>query len=96
MVMPPNLLGLYNSGQPLCVVCLDCWHRSTLPAERVCADRGNMKEIRSLKLKCSKCQSKNFEAFVVHSTERVTMFLEGLTLDSFRERARSHIGPSFR
>jgi hypothetical protein len=37
-----------------------------------------------------------FVASVVHSGERVAMFLEGLTLDSFRERPRSHTGPSFR
>ena len=38
--------------------------------------------LRHLPLKCSQCQLKRFEAFVVHSAERVTKFLEGLTLDS--------------
>lgn len=95
MAMMPNLHSLYNSGHPLCVVCLDCWHRSAVPPEKVGAGRGDMKEIRSLKLKCSQCQSKNFEAFVVHSAERVAKFLEGLTLDEFRERRSGNGRPSF-
>jgi hypothetical protein len=95
MAIPPNLHSLYNSGQPLCVLCLDCWHRSAVPPEKVGASRGDMNEIRSLKLKCSKCGSKNFEAYVVHSAERVAQFLEGLTLDNFRDRPKSHVSPNF-
>ena len=96
MVMTPNLHSLHNSGHPLCVVCLDCSHRSAVSPEKLGASRGDMKEIRDLKLKCSQCQSKNFEAYVVHSAERVAKFLNGWALDEFRAQPRSHIGPSFR
>lgn len=93
MAMPPNLHSLHNSGHPLCVVCLGCSHRSAVPPEKVGAGRGDMKEIRSLKLKCSQCQSKNFEAFVMVTDAQVQSFLDGIPLESFRRSNRN--GPEF-
>lgn len=97
LVRPPNLHSLAGSGQPLCVACRKCGHRAAVPHEKVDAFSGNMDEIRSLKLKCSKCEAKDFEAFVVHNAERVALFLEGQDLMFFRERPPTPAGgPTFR
>ena len=93
---PPNLHSLTGSGQPLCVSCRKCGHSATVPHDKVDAFKGNMDEERSLKLRCSKCEAKDFEAFVVHNAERVQLFLEGQDLLFFRERPPTTTGgPTF-
>lgn len=95
-VQVDNLHYLSGSGRPMLVVCKKCGHRAAIPPEKVGAGRGDMKELRHLKLKYSKCEAKEFEAFVVHSDERVQLFLEGQDLFFFRERPRpTSGGPTF-
>lgn len=45
-----------------------------------------MKELYTLKLKCSLCQAKDFEAYVVQSPEQVQKFLIGEPLENMGER----------
>lgn len=83
--MPPNLHSVASSGQPLCVACRTCGHRSALPHDQIRAYSGNMQELRFLKLKCSLCLNKDFEVFVVMSSQTVAHFLSGADLEVFRK-----------
>lgn len=85
MSQPPNLDSLANSGQPLLVHCLTCGHRSAVAPEKVGARQGSMEELRSLKLKSSLCQHKNFEFFVVHTSQAVAHLLAGAAIETYRK-----------
>jgi hypothetical protein len=76
--------SLPNSGLPLCVACRGCGHRAAVPPEVVGAARGDMKELRELKLKCSLCLAKDYEAFVMVTDAQVQSFVDGAPLESFR------------
>lgn len=80
---PPNLHSLAGSGQPLCVACLDCGHRATIPPSLVDAFSGNMKEIRALKLRCSKCESRSFAGYVMVTAKHTNDFMDGADLEHF-------------
>jgi ferredoxin len=83
----PNLHMVHYSGQPLCVACRTCGHRATLQHEQIDAHSGNMKEVRKLRLKCSLCQAKDFEMFIVHKEADVLFFLNEAPPDYFRPKA---------
>jgi hypothetical protein len=65
MAMPPTLHSLYLGGMhPLGVECLGCKRRALVPAERFGGCKANMREIRSLRLVCSSCGARDWEAKV--------------------------------
>jgi hypothetical protein len=82
----PNLHSVDSSGQPLCVVCRTCGHRAALKHKQIGAHSGNMKPVSELKLKCSLCQAKDFETFVVQREADVLFFLNEAPLDFFRPK----------
>src|SRR3954470_20305229 len=47
----PNLHSLAGTGRPLGVMCKTCGHRALIPLDRLGAHSGNMKEVKSLRLK---------------------------------------------
>jgi hypothetical protein len=61
-----------------------CQHRSTIAPEKVGAHDGNMREVRTLKLKCSICGGRGFRAFVVPRKDWVDRFLAKAPLDEFK------------
>jgi len=91
---PPNLHQVANSGQPLCVVCRTCGHRAALRHEQIGAHRGNMKELSSLKLKCSLCLAKDFETFIFQKEADVLFFVNKAPLELFRPKTETE-GPEF-
>lgn len=85
---PPNLHQVAGSGQPLCVVCRTCGHRAALKHEQIDAFSGNMKYVSALKLKCSLCQAKDFETFIMLREADVLFFLNEAPLEFFRPKSK--------
>lgn len=71
----PNLHGLAGSGLPLGVTCTACRHRALVPLARIGAHIGNMKEVRSLKFRCSACRSSAWEPTIFHREAQMALFL---------------------
>jgi hypothetical protein len=64
-----------------------CQHRSTIAPEKVGAHDGIMREVRTLKLKCSICGGRDFRAFVVPRQEWVDRFLAKTSRPEEKTRA---------
>jgi hypothetical protein len=62
--------------QPLGVACGMCSHRGLVPLERIGAHSGDMKPIRDLPLKCSKCGSKWVSAYLFVKREEAEAFMQ--------------------
>jgi hypothetical protein len=92
---PSNLHQVSNSGQPLCVACRTCGHRAALSHGQIDAHSGNMKELSELRLKCSLCQAKDFEMFIVQREADVLFFLNEAPLEFFRPKAAKGAGLEF-
>ena len=75
MAMTPTLHTAWIWGLPLCVRCRSCAHRCGQPLETIGAHQGNMKPLKDLRLKCSRCGGRNVETRLVHSEKAVEAFL---------------------
>ena len=71
-----NLHGLAGSGRPLGVTCKACHHRGLVPLDRLGAHSGNMQEIRTLKLHCSACQSREWTPKIFLRDEDLAAFVQ--------------------
>jgi DNA-directed RNA polymerase subunit RPC12/RpoP len=81
MAMGPNLRSLYMSGMyPLGVECRGCGHKALVPAERFGGCKGDMTELRSLRLVCQSCGSRERETTVFLRAGEAEAWLEGLSL----------------
>ena len=74
-----NLHGLAGTGRPLGVTCKACGHRALIPLDRPSAHSGNMQEVRTLKLKCAACESREWQSTVFNKAEEVAAFLQPRT-----------------
>ena len=79
-----NLHGLALSGFPLGVACRTCGHRALLEPAKVGARDGNMTEIRLLKLRCTECDSTDFEGTIFSAQSEVDDFLAVVSRGSGR------------
>jgi hypothetical protein len=75
----PNLHSLANRGHPLGVECKACGHRALIPLDQLGADRGNMREVSTLRLKCSSCESRKWGAVIFNSDEEAAAFVQFAT-----------------
>ena len=81
MAMPPNLHGLYMGGMyPLGVECRGCKRRALVPAERFGGCKGDMTELRRLRLVCQACGSRERDTKVFLRAGEAEAWLEGLTV----------------
>jgi hypothetical protein len=79
MAMPPNLHSLYMGGMyPLGVECRGCKRRALVPADRFGGCKGDMTELRSLRLVCRACGSRERETKVFLRAGEAEAWLEGL------------------
>ncbi len=77
---PENLHTLYHSSHPLGVICTKagCGHRSTISAAHLGASDESMRELRSLKFRCTRCGSREHVAmYLFGSQTEVERFLYG-------------------
>jgi hypothetical protein len=60
--LPPNLHSAWSHGHPVGIECTaaTCRHRALLPLDTIGARAGNMKYIRDLRLRCTKCGGREF------------------------------------
>lgn len=73
--MVENLHSLWHSHLPLGVEC-GCGHRALVDARTLGAHDGNMKELRSLKLRCTACRARgDFKATVFSRQDEADAFL---------------------
>ena len=59
-----TLHSLYMRGQPLGIECRSCGRRATLFDGEVEAFKGNMRELRSFKLMCQTCGSREWSGWL--------------------------------
>lgn len=59
-----NLHSVWGSGQPLGVGCKGCGRRALAFADRIDDFRGNMRELRTLRFKCSACGSVHWDGWL--------------------------------
>jgi len=79
--LPPNLHSPYMSGMyPLGVECLGCTRRAFVPAERFGVCKGDMRQIHNLRLVCSSCGARDWEAKVFLRAGQSEAWLEGLVV----------------
>ena len=79
--LPPNLHSLYMGGMfPLGVECRGCGHKALVPAERFGGCKGDMTELRRLRLACTACGSRDFQSTVFLREGHAEAWLEGLTV----------------
>ena len=64
-----------HGGHPLGVECKGCRHRALVSVERLRAFKGNMKQINRLKLVCSMCGCRYFEATLFNSAEEAAQWM---------------------
>jgi hypothetical protein len=60
------------------VRCGSCEHRAAIQHTAIKAYAGNMRALSSLRLKCSRCSSKDIETRLVYTEEEVRGFLRGV------------------
>jgi hypothetical protein len=72
----PNLHSLAGTERPLGVTCKACGHRALIPLDRLGAHKGNMQKIKSLKLKCSACESREWEPTIFGRAEAFDTWLQ--------------------
>jgi hypothetical protein len=75
-------------------VCRTCGHRAALTHKQIDAHSGNMKSVSELRLKCSKCEAKDFETFIMLRTADVLFFMDDTPLEFFRPKTHKD-GPEF-
>ena len=69
--------------------CKACGHRAALDKDKLRIRRGNMTELRDLKLRCEKCETrgtalKEFEFYIPHDFDEAKAFLMGEPLGNRR------------
>lgn len=62
-----NLHTVFGYAQLLAVSCRSCGHRSLLGSEELGSLNGNMMALSQLKLRCSKCDKRDFELLIPYS-----------------------------
>ena len=72
-----NLHSVDASGHPLALVCNACGHRAALEHEKIDAHSGNMKLLRDLSFKCSKCGSGWNSMYLIYNAQELADFLAG-------------------
>jgi hypothetical protein len=79
MAMPPNLHSLYMGGMyPLGVECRECGRRALVPADRFGGCKGDMTELRKLRLVCQSCGSREHDTKVFLRAGDAEAWLERL------------------
>jgi len=78
---PPNLHSVYMRGMhPIGAECLACHRRALIPADRLGTCKGDMRAIDSLRLVCSSCGARDWEATVFNAADEAEAWLEGLVV----------------
>jgi hypothetical protein len=81
MAMSPNLHSLYMCGiYPLGVECRRCGRKALVPAERFGSCKGDMTELRKLRLVCQACGSRERETRVFLRAGEAEAWIEGLVV----------------
>ena len=85
----PNLHTVAVSDGVLCVHCKACGHRAALDKDGLRNSRGNMTQLRDLRLRCEKCEArgtalKEFDFYIPHDFDEAKAFLMGEPLDNRR------------
>lgn len=75
--MPENLHSLTMSGFPLGARCRGCGRRNLIDPKRLDAHDGNMKELRELRLVCSRCSSRDVETRLFWAQQQLDDFVAG-------------------
>jgi hypothetical protein len=70
-----NLHSIKSYGHPLGVAC-ECGRKLAIPLDRLGQLDGNMAPIKSLKLACRVCGSRNWKATLFVSAQEVEAFLD--------------------
>ena len=79
MAMPPTLHSLYMGGMyPLGVECRGCKRRALVPVDRFGGCKGDMTELRRLRLVCQSRGWRERETTVFLRTDEAEAWLEGL------------------
>jgi hypothetical protein len=79
---PINLHQVWSHEQPLGVECLGCKRRALLSAEQLGAHKDNMQAVGELRLVCSACGARDWEATVFSRPGEAEAWLEGAVLSS--------------
>jgi hypothetical protein len=69
-----NLHSVKSYGHPLGVICAACGHRAVVPLHKLGQLDGNMASIKSLKLVCQICGSRNWKATLFARQHEVEAF----------------------
>ena len=81
MAVPPPLHSLYMGGMyPLGIECRGCGRKALVPADRFGGCKGDMTELRRLRLVCQSCGSRERETRVFLRAGQAEAWLEGLTV----------------
>jgi hypothetical protein len=72
-----NLHSVKSYGHPLGVICADCGHRAVVPLHKLGQLDGNMASIKSLKLVCRACGSRNWKTTLFARQHEVEAFTAG-------------------
>jgi hypothetical protein len=84
-----NLHSLYmHDMHPLGVVCKACCRKVLVEAGKIGAEKGRMKELRTLRFVCSACGSRDWRGWLFVSAFDAACFLEGQEVRSIVDGSR--------
>ncbi len=72
-----NLHTLYGTGLPLGVLCTKCGNRRAIDGATLGAFDGNMRQLRSLRFRCTSCSAREVALYLFSKTSEVDEFLHG-------------------